>query len=224
MHFKLSNLNSNFCPDPGCLNPALNNLTKHLTRKKDQLFQWLQVFFNISFTTYLKSPKISEEEVAKNLLTSGRQLSGFIVTSNVFSLYELPISDKIQNITDETSIKWFITCFKILHRNILMNQYFHRVPYVHPLLSSLVTRLEHAHSLLVHVFCEVSPEYGSILSNYSLKFGVWPSSSLCFTWVTFTILVAARERVVNLKPFFVCLISCTVAQNLLFGTGPYVSQ
>ena len=44
-----------------------------------------------------------------------------------------------------------------------MNQYFHRVPYVHPLLSSLITKLKHAHRLRVHVFFEASAEHWSII-------------------------------------------------------------
>ena len=68
------------------------------------------------------------------------------------------------------------------------------------------TKLKHAHRLRVHVFFEASPEHGSvsILSNYSPKFWVWPSFSLCFTWVTSTVLAAARQWFVNITLFF-CL-------------------
>lgn len=44
-----------------------------------------------------------------------------------------------------------------------MNQYFHRVPYAHPLFLSLITKLKHAHRLRVHVFFEASAEHGSII-------------------------------------------------------------
>ena len=48
----------------GFLNPALNNLTKHLRRKKDQLVTDCD-FFNISCTTYPKSRKSLKGEATR---------------------------------------------------------------------------------------------------------------------------------------------------------------
>ena len=153
-----------------------------------------------SCTTYPKSPKISEgqppknafyyiilkENIHSNLLTSGGQLSGTIVTSNVcfLDVHEPPTSDKISKKSNKTSIKWWI----FLLRFYKGTYWWTNTSTEYRMCLVSVTKSLNLTSTQVACACPRflwgKSEHGSILSNS--VFWVWASSSLCFTWVTFT--------------------------------------